>query len=204
MTALEPDSELLHAAFRDVHAARLYGFALLILHGDRPAAAYLTNATLHDHASRVPGLRHPERAAATLRADLLNRARRLRRPPVNGEERTAALRGLHVDDPTASAIGSLRIEARAAIVAADVERFGEEDVAMILGRSAHAARRAVAAARRSYLAAATTDAARHGAADGATSLLDPGTPFVGGGAVSSRIARVATRALAPVRDEVVA
>jgi hypothetical protein len=203
MTAFEPDSELLHAAFRDVHAARLYGFALLVLYGDRPAAAYLTNVTLHDHAARVMALRHPERAAAALRADLVRRARRIRRPSVNAEERMAALASLHVDEATTEALGALRIEARAAIVAADVERFGEEDVATILGRSAHAARRTVAAARRDYLRASSRRRPA-GEPAGSTSLVDPTAPATADGAVSGRIARVAARAMTPIRDEVTA
>ena len=203
MTAIEPDSELLHAAFRDVHAARLYGFALLVLHGDRPAAAYLTNVTLHDHAAQVMALRHPERAAAALRADLVRRARRIRRPSVNAEERMAALASLHVDEATTEALGALRIAARAAIVAADVERFGEEDVATILGRSAHAARRTVAAARRDYLRASGRRR-QTGEPAGSTSLVDPTAPDTASGVVSDRIARVAARAMTAIRDEVTA
>lgn len=74
------DPDLLLAAFRDLHAARLHGFALVLALGERPTAANLAAETLRHVAPDAPRLRHPERAAAALRAELYRRARRLGLP----------------------------------------------------------------------------------------------------------------------------
>ena len=52
-TSSPTDAATLRSAFRDVHAARLHGFALLVTCGDGEAAAHLTNAVLGAHASRI-------------------------------------------------------------------------------------------------------------------------------------------------------
>lgn len=173
----------MRSAFRDVHAARLHGFALLVTGGDGAAAAHLTNAVLGAHAPRVAAEHHPERVAAALRAELLRRARRLRRPEVTRDERAATLRALNVDASAAEALARLGVPARAALVAGDVERFGPEDVAIILNTSAASARRAVRAARRQYISA------------------HPGPPAGVVGPIRAQIAEIAVRALGSPEPE---
>jgi hypothetical protein len=182
-TSSPTDAATLRSAFRDVHAARLHGFALLVTCGDGEAAAHLTNAVLGAHASRIAVERHPERAAAALRAELLRRARRLRRPDVTDADRATTLRALNVDASAAEALGRLGVAPRAALVAADVERFAPEDVAMILNSSAASARRMVRAARRHYIAA------------------HPGPPPGVVGPIRARIAEIAARALGSAEAE---
>lgn len=163
------------AAVRDIHEARLHGFALLITHGDRPAAAHLANAVMEAYRSPSPTTAHPERTAAVLRADLLRRARRLRRSTIDDEERHAALGALNVDASAVEALRALGVTARAALVAADIEQFTPEDVALILNMSPAAARRAVRHARRQYIA------------------MHPGPPPGVVGPLRTRIAKVAGR-----------
>ena len=160
-----------------MHAARLHGFALLVTCGDADAAAHLTNTVLGAHASRIAVARHPERAAAALRAELLRRARRLRRPEIAPSDRAATLRALNVDASAAEALARLGVRARAALVAADVERFSPEDIAIILDTSAASVRRTVRAARRHYIAA------------------HPGPPPGVVGPIRAQIAEIAARAL---------
>jgi DNA-directed RNA polymerase specialized sigma24 family protein len=145
------DADLLRAAFRDVHGVRLHGFALIVVLGDRVTAARLASETIAAHAADAPRLRHPERAAAVLRAGLLGRARRERTPVPLSEPRRAALAHLGIDGPAAAALAQLRPEERAALVASQVERFGDEDLATILRTTAGRARRAAMAARRRFI-----------------------------------------------------
>lgn len=150
----ETDTDRLRAAFRDVHGARLHGFALVLLLGRRSEAGRLAAETLALLAADAPRLRHPERAAAVLRAELLRRARRERsaRGAALNEEDARALARLGIDGATARALGALDLSHRAALVAADIERFGEADVAVILGGSIPRARAAARAARSRYVA----------------------------------------------------
>ena len=145
------DADLLRAAFRDVHGVRLHGFALIVLLGDRTTAARLASETIAAAAADAPRLRHPERAAAVLRAGLLRRARRARAPGTLGESQRATLAHLGVDGPAAVALARLRPEERAALVASQVERFGDDDLATILRTTAGRARRAAMAARRRFI-----------------------------------------------------
>ncbi|MEO8247640.1 MAG: hypothetical protein ABI622_11055 [Chloroflexota bacterium] len=145
-----PDLELLRAAFRDVHGARLHGFALVLVLGNRHAAARLTADTFAALAEDAPRLRHPERAAAALRAELLRRARSTRTRTVADTE-LQALAHLGVDAETAAALARLGMVDRAAMLASDIERFGDEDVAVILGVSPARARQVTTRARRRYV-----------------------------------------------------
>ena len=163
-----PDIELLRAAFRDVHGARLHGFALVLTLGDRQAAARLTADTFAALADEAPRLRHPERAAAALRAELLRRAPR-RRSGAVGDSELQVLERLGVDAPTAAALARLATAERAAVLASQIERFSDEDVAVILGVSPARARQATNRARRRYAeqrpvtdATQATDAPRDG------------------------------------------
>jgi DNA-directed RNA polymerase specialized sigma24 family protein len=145
-----PDVELLRAAFRDVHGARLHGFALVLTLGDRHAAGRLTADTFAALAADAPRLRHPERAAAALRAELLRRARRLRTRTV-GHAELQTLATLGVDAETAGALARLSTVERAAILASHIERFGDEDAAVILGIAPARARQLTGRARRRYV-----------------------------------------------------
>ena len=151
------DAELLRAAFRDVHGARLHGFALVLALGDRHAAGRLTADTFAALAGEASRLRHPERAAAALRAELLRRARGLRARTVS-EAELQTLTHLGVDGDTAAALGQLTVVERASVLASAIERFSDEDVAVILGVSPARARQVTGRARRRYVEHhATTD-----------------------------------------------
>ncbi|HET7685154.1 MAG TPA: sigma factor-like helix-turn-helix DNA-binding protein [Candidatus Limnocylindria bacterium] len=153
MPERETDAELLRAAFRDVHGARLHGFALALLLGNRADASRLAAETLAHLAAEAPRLRHPERAAAALRAELLRRARRgAARGTSSAEGGSAALSRIGIDEATGRALAGLDVAQRAALIATDIERFGDADVAVILGLSVPAARRAAGRARSRYLA----------------------------------------------------
>lgn len=163
------DDALLAAAFRDMHGPRLHGFAILVTLGDRQAAEQAAGFALGAGAEQAAALRHPERAAAWLRERVLrglHQRRSLGRsaPPV--EARRAALAALGVDDAVYLGLASLSGDARAALVASDIERFEPIDVETILDVAPAAARHAVSEARNRYLRFATrgsveeTDAAR--------------------------------------------
>lgn len=177
----QTDADLLRAAFRDLHAARLHGFALILLLGRRREASLLAAATLARHAGDAARLRHPERAAAVLRSELLRRARGLRsaRTQALDEPGAWALAELGIDAATARALSTLDLRGRAALAATEIERFGEADVAVILGCSIPRARQAAAAARSRYLA-------RYVRADG--DRPRPGT-------IAERVGAVASRAM---------
>ncbi|MEX0629034.1 MAG: hypothetical protein WEE67_11325 [Chloroflexota bacterium] len=140
----------LRDAFVELHGERLHGFALLVTLGDRPLAGMLSAEALASGAERIVQLRHPERAAAWLRASLTRAARRPawghQRP---GEaERRDALLTLGVDPATYDALASLDVQGRAAVVAATVEGFAAADVYEVTGSDERVRR-----ARRDYLTA---------------------------------------------------
>ncbi len=145
-----PDADL-SAAFRELHGRSLHGFALVLLLGDRAAAAALAGTTLEVVGADAARLRHPERAAAALRADLRRRARRARIVRGLSDGQLATLAGLGIGTASARALGSMTLRDRAALISADIERFGEDDVATILGTSTPQARRAAATARRRFV-----------------------------------------------------
>ncbi len=181
------DDSLLHGAFRDLHGPRLHGFALLVALGDRAAAADATTAVLAEGTGRARELRHPERAAAWLRARVVRRLRRrvgragAARSTRPEEAPHAALRPLGVSDALASALAALSITERAALVAADVERLDTIDIETVLGMSSRRSLTVVRSARRRYIAAC----------DELDEPLDPG-----GGEIADRIAAVAGRIFA--------
>ena len=145
------DFELMRAAFRDVHAARLHGFALLVTRGDRPAAASAASHALDEGMRHIAELRHPERAAAWLRASVV---RGLGRRRLHAPASVGPLAGMGVDDALLRSLRALSLRQRAAIIASAVEGFDALDVATILGTAPAGARRAVAEARRRFLATA--------------------------------------------------
>lgn len=182
---------LRRAAFRDLHGTRLHGFALLVSLGDRPRAARATAEALDEGARHSAKLRHPERAAAWLRARVLHQLRggASRRPGPGDRERRAALSGLGAADLVFEGLAALPIRPRAALVASTVERFDPLDVETILGLAAGSSHRMVARARQRFVAAV---------ADRGQPLEPGGIP---GGELGERVREVAGRAMgAPGSD----
>lgn len=144
------DVEAMRSAFATLHGARLHGFATLLLLGDAALARELATSSLAAGMADVLALRHPERAAAWLRANLLRRARARRarrRIDLVGLERMGA------SGSVADALAALDISQRAALIAADIERIDLRDVDTVVGRSATSGARLLADARRRYGAA---------------------------------------------------
>jgi DNA-directed RNA polymerase specialized sigma24 family protein len=182
------EADLLRAAFRDLHGSSLHGFALLVALGDRRRAEDAAAATLAEGARRAGALRHPERAAAWLRARAL---RALRRPRIAGRapsraQREATLRALGASDQAIAGLAALSLDERAALVVSGIERLDAIDLETVLGRSRHAVRRLVYAARRRYLATI----------EQAGALPDTGRR----GLLAARIAATAGRALGAGED----
>lgn len=164
-------------AFRDVHGRHLHGFALLLTLGERHAAASLAAAALADAALHLDELRHPERAAAWLRANVVRQARRGRfSPSAHG---MAALDALDVPRPVAQALSQVGRVERAALIATVIERLDRRDVATVVGRDGERLERLLVSARRRYAAA-------YGAAGG--TKID--------GPLTRRIQAIADRAMA--------
>lgn len=203
----------MRAAFRDLHGARLHGFALLVALGDRQRAASATSDALNAAVERTDELRHPERAAAWLRAGVLRSlgGRRLRRGQRPGDdERRHALAPLGVDADAYHALAQLSALERAALVASDAERLAAIDVETVLGGGRGRAERIIRDARRRYLAAClarsatTAGEGSQATQDGATTALAlPARGLVvdelaapAAGALAERVRAVARRTLA--------
>jgi hypothetical protein len=149
------DNDLLRAAFRDLHGARLHGFALLVCLGDRPHAMRAAAQALAEGIRRSAELRHPERAGAWLRArafELLRQSSPQRSETAEGERR-AILRELGAADAVYDGLAALRIRERAALIATAIERFDPIDVETIVGMANGSSRRLAARARERYLGA---------------------------------------------------
>jgi DNA-directed RNA polymerase specialized sigma24 family protein len=184
------EADMLRAAFRDLHGPRLHGFALLLTVGDRSRAANAAATVLADGVARAAQLRHPERAAAWLRARVLRILRRTgdsRRH--TRTERRAILLELGMPEAMMAALEGLTLDDRAALVAASVERLAITDVASVLGSDAAATRRILQAARRRYLAA--------------TTLWSGDLPAAAlpGGEIAARVQQAAARAIGPLGME---
>jgi DNA-directed RNA polymerase specialized sigma24 family protein len=179
-TSGEEDQAEARASFRELHGRRLHGFALLVTLGNRPLAARLSAEALAAAALRRHELRHPERAAAWLRARVLSGLPRRVREPSPADERVA-LEPLDVDRAVIDGLAALSVRERAALVASDVERLDARDVADLVGRSGRALERLLSGARRRYMRA-------HAAAPLADASPD--------GQLVARIRDVAHRALA--------
>jgi DNA-directed RNA polymerase specialized sigma24 family protein len=172
------------AAFREVHGPGLYGFALLLMLGDRSHADPIAATTLAEGVARVSQLRHPERAAAWLRGRVVRAARRtLEGGRQSRTDRRAVLSQLGLSEPAIATLEGLSLDDRAAIVAWVVERFSPVDVAVILDRDLERTRRDLRTARRRYLADAT-----HWLAGLSSDALP-------GGAITARVEEMAARAL---------
>jgi DNA-directed RNA polymerase specialized sigma24 family protein len=158
------DDATLAVAFRDLHGSRLHGFAMLVTLGDRQSAELVAGFALAAGAEQAAALRHPERAAAWLRARALRtlHQRRSIRRKTPDDLRRATLATLGVDEAAFRGLAALSVDARAALVASAIERFDEIDIETILDASPSAARHAVAEARERYVryASATPSAER--------------------------------------------
>jgi len=140
-------------AFEELHGARLHGFALLVTLGDRESAARLARGALVAGRARATALRHPERAAAWLRAWVVRSARdRSPRSETIGARRVA-LEDLGVDEATFAALAGLSLRERAALVATIIERLDQRDVATIVGVDGDALERLLARGRVRYMTA---------------------------------------------------
>ena len=149
-------AELLRAAFRDVHGPRLHGFALLLSLGDRNRAAAAASRAISAGMDRADELRHPERAAAWLRARVLREMRFAGGAgPQSIASRDAAMGDVGLAEPAADALAHLSIEQRAALISSAIEGLELGDVATVLDRGLSGTRRSIHAARAAYLAAAT-------------------------------------------------
>jgi DNA-directed RNA polymerase specialized sigma24 family protein len=138
------------AAFRDLHGPRLHGFALLLTLGDASKAASLASDALYDADSMVAELRHPERAAAWLRARLTRAARTDARRLVT-HRRLEALQVLGVGETALAGLARLSRLERAAVIASTIEQMDRRDVATIVGRRGSRLEKLLHQARRHYL-----------------------------------------------------
>jgi hypothetical protein len=131
----ESDPSELRAAFRELHGARLHGFTLLVALGDRAVAARLAADAIATGSAGITELRHPERAAAWLRARVMRDAPgRLRwARPQTRRERHLALAELGADEAAIAGFEALDVRARAAVVARSVEGLDRRDVGTIVG-----------------------------------------------------------------------
>lgn len=179
------DDAALAAAFRDLHGPRLHGFAMLVTLGDSRLAERVAGFALAAGAAQAAALRHPERAAAWLRARTLRTLKEQRRfgRLATPDERRATLKQLHVDAVAYRGLASLDLNARAALVASGIERFDAIDVETILNAAPPATRRIVADAWTRYLQFAVGSSVEREA------LAEEPT-----GELASRIRGLATRA----------
>lgn len=181
--ASNPDaapSDLVRTAFGELHARRLHGFALMLVLGDRLAAARLASDALLAAGEHISELRHPERAAAWLRARVVRMARGLGRAGPRRGDRVDALDGLGVDAAVFAGLEALDRRERAALIATSIERLDRRDVATIVSLDGQGCDRLIVRARRRYAA---------GYVAGAPSEL------VAGGPLGDRVRGVARRAM---------
>ena len=146
--------QLLHAAFRDLHGSRLHAFALLLTLGDRRRAASLAGEAIAAGSDQLPELRHPERAAAWLRARVL-RAVGSNDRRLDVAERLASLSDLHVEPAALAGLAALSRLERAALIATAIERLDRRDVAVVVGRDGDRLDALLKRSRRRYLDGAT-------------------------------------------------
>jgi len=179
---------LLRAAFRDLHGPRLHGFCLLVALGDRPAAAAAAAHAMADATPHLAELRHPERAAAWLRASAVPDLARRGRPDDPETVRRTTLGTLGVTDIAFDGLAALAPRERSAFVAAAIERLAPIDVEAVLRADAADARRLVMRARQRYLAAAAARIAREPLTEAAVTDAPPG-------ALTERVETLAEQAL---------
>lgn len=174
-TGLQPThqqtpTEIERAAFRELHADRLYGFALLLTLGDRALAARLATDALTAGSAQLDRLRHPERAATWLRSCVVRGARRPTGAGPRVDVRMRSLSALGADGAVVTGLGALRRVDRAAFIAYNIERLDWRDVAGIIDRDGQKLERMLERARRMYVDAHAR--ASHGSAPGGGPLAD--------------------------------
>jgi hypothetical protein len=148
-----PPEEVVRAAFHDLHGRRLHGFALLLTLGDRRATSRLVGEALAAGVARAAQLRHPERAAAWLRARVVRGAGSVGvRRDRTGDDRVA-LEDLGADAPVVAGLAALDRRERAAIIGASIERLDRRDVATIVDREGASLERLMLRAHARYSAA---------------------------------------------------
>jgi hypothetical protein len=146
------------AVFRELHGPQLHGFALLLTLGDQPTASQLAGSALAAGASRAREQENASRAAVWLRQSVLRGARRRGVDQPDDEvSRRAALETLGVDGTAFAALSTLNILERAAVVASNVERLDDSDVATIVGLEEDRSQRLVRDALRRATSAAMPD-----------------------------------------------
>jgi DNA-directed RNA polymerase specialized sigma24 family protein len=183
------DDATLAAAFRDLHGSRLHGFAVLVTLGDPTSAELVAGFALAAGASQAAALRHPERAAAWLRARALRSLHQRRSIGHNTttDARRGTLATLGVDEAAFRGLAGLNLNERAALVASAIEGFDPIDIETILDASPAAARHAVAEARKRYVRnASNTSSGERDESDSSPS-----------GELASRVRGVAARAFSP-------
>ena len=185
--------ESLREAFRHLHGSRLHGFALLVSLGDARHAERAASEALASGEARASSLRHPERAAAWLRAQVVPKMRRSHRPDrMDAAARRGALRGLSVDEPAFDGLAALDFDARVAFVATSIERFAPLDIETILGAGPAATHRAIERARQRYLSVVAGLPEGDGPPPSAGSDLE--------GELGRRVRMVAERAISGTRS----
>ncbi len=150
-SAAPTDDARVRAAFHELHGRSLHGFALLLVLGDQGVAARLAGRALGLGAGRLDELRHPERAAAWLRAEVVRSARPLRSADLRPS--AVPLGGLGAGHGVIAGLAALSTVERAGLIASHVERLDPRDVAVIVRRDGSRLRDLLRAARRRYLAA---------------------------------------------------
>lgn len=143
----------LRAAFRELHGRRLHGFALLLVLGEAPLAARLAGDALAAGTKKLEELRHPERAAAWLRARVVRQAGSLRVSVATGDRRLATLRQIGAEPAVVAGLVALTVRERAAFIAASIERLDRRDVAAVVDVHGPALDHLLARARHRYAAA---------------------------------------------------
>jgi hypothetical protein len=181
------DDALLAEAFRDLHGSRLHGFAILVTLGETRSAERAAGDALAAGAQQAAALRHPERAAAWLRARTLRGLPRgtSRNASTEVAARREALANLGVDGAVFEGLAALGVKARAALIASAIECFEPIDIETILGAGPAGTRRTIAEARNRYLrVVGDLPAGQPGAA-----------PGYAGGELATRVRGVAARTI---------
>lgn len=182
----------LEDAFTEMHGPSLHGFALLVALGEREAAERAAAGALAAGAEQAATQRHPERAAAWLRARALRALQHESSRTASAEEgvRREALAELGVEEAVFHGLAALGTDARAALVASAIERFDPIDIETILGAGPAATRRVIAEARGRYLRSV-----------GTMPVDPPGSPLeVPAGELTTRVRGIVARAITAVRD----
>jgi len=147
-----PPDEVVRAAFHELHGRRLHGFGLLLTLGDRRATSRLVGEALAAGVEQAGHLRHPERAAAWLRARVVRDAGRVGVARHRVGDRTG-LADLGADAAVVAGLAALDRRERAAVIASAIERLDARDVSAIVDRDGRSLERLMQQARARYVAA---------------------------------------------------